>query len=30
VSAFVVVGIYVTRANSTYDRLTREIVEESR
>ena len=30
VSAFLLVGIYVLRANATYDRLTREIVEESR
>jgi uncharacterized membrane protein (DUF485 family) len=30
VSAFVLVGIYVARANATYDNLTREIVEESR
>jgi uncharacterized membrane protein (DUF485 family) len=30
VSAFVLVGIYVRRANSTYDSLTRDIVEESR
>lgn len=30
VSAFVLVGIYVARANATYDRLTRDIVEESR
>jgi uncharacterized membrane protein (DUF485 family) len=30
VSAFVLVGIYVIRANATYDRLTREIVEGSR
>ncbi len=30
VSAFVLVGIYVLRANATYDRLTRKIVEESR
>ncbi|MGA2636778.1 DUF485 domain-containing protein [Methylocella sp.] len=29
VSAFVLVGIYVIRANATYDSLTREIVEES-
>jgi uncharacterized membrane protein (DUF485 family) len=29
VSAFVLVGIYVARANATYDSLTREIVEES-
>jgi uncharacterized membrane protein (DUF485 family) len=30
VSAFVLVGIYVRRANSAYDSLTRAIVEESR
>lgn len=30
VSAFVLVGIYVVRANSTYDRLIREISEGSR
>ncbi len=30
VSAFVLVGIYVHRANATYDSLTRAIVEESR
>jgi len=30
VSAFVLVGIYVVRANATYDSLTRDIVEESR
>jgi uncharacterized membrane protein (DUF485 family) len=30
VSAFLLVGIYVLRANATYDRLTREIVKESR
>jgi uncharacterized membrane protein (DUF485 family) len=30
VSAFILVGIYVVRANATYDSLTREIVEESR
>lgn len=30
VSAFVLVGIYVQRANSTYDSLIRAIVEESR
>lgn len=30
VSAFVLVGIYVRRANATYDELTRQIVEESR
>jgi uncharacterized membrane protein (DUF485 family) len=29
VSAFVLTGIYVVRANTTYDRLIREIVEES-
>jgi uncharacterized membrane protein (DUF485 family) len=29
VSAFVLVGIYVLRANSTYDRLIREIIEET-
>lgn len=29
-SAFVLTGIYVTIANSTYDELTRKIVEESR
>jgi uncharacterized membrane protein (DUF485 family) len=29
VSAFVLVGIYVRRANSTYDRLIRDIVEEA-
>lgn len=29
VSAFILVGIYVARANATYDTLTREIVEES-
>ena len=29
VSAFILVGIYVLRANATYDSLTREIVEES-
>ena len=28
VSAFILVGIYVLRANATYDSLTREIVEE--
>ncbi len=30
VSAFVLVGLYVYRANATYDGLTRQIVEESR
>ncbi len=30
VSAFVLVGVYVRRANATYDTLTRAIVEESR
>jgi uncharacterized membrane protein (DUF485 family) len=30
VSAFVLVGIYVRRANAVYDSLTRSIVEESR
>jgi uncharacterized membrane protein (DUF485 family) len=30
VSAFVLVGIYVLRANSTYDSLIRDIVEEAR
>jgi uncharacterized membrane protein (DUF485 family) len=30
VSAFLLVGLYVLRANATYDRLTRDIVEESR
>jgi uncharacterized membrane protein (DUF485 family) len=30
VSAFLLVGIYVWRANSTYDSLIRDIVEESR
>jgi uncharacterized membrane protein (DUF485 family) len=30
VSAFVLTGIYVAIANSTYDELTRKIVEESR
>jgi uncharacterized membrane protein (DUF485 family) len=30
VSAFVLVGIYVRRANLTYDRLIREIIEETR
>jgi uncharacterized membrane protein (DUF485 family) len=30
VSAFVLVGVYVHRANSTYDSLIRDIVEESR
>lgn len=30
VSAFVLVGIYVHRANAAYDSLTRAIVEESR
>jgi uncharacterized membrane protein (DUF485 family) len=30
VSAFVLVGIYVRRANSTYDRLIRDIIEETR
>ncbi len=30
VSAFVLVGIYVLRANATYDGLIRDIVEESR
>jgi uncharacterized membrane protein (DUF485 family) len=30
VSAFVLVGIYVRKANATYDSLTRAIVEESR
>ena len=30
VSAFILVGIYVVRANATYDSLTRDIVEESR
>jgi uncharacterized membrane protein (DUF485 family) len=30
VSAFLLVGLYVLRANATYDRLTRAIVEESR
>jgi len=30
VSAFVLTGIYVARANSEYDDLTRQIVEESR
>ena len=29
-SAFVLVGIYVRRANSTYDSLIRDIVEETR
>jgi len=29
VSAFVLTGIYVVRANTTYDRLIREIIEES-
>lgn len=29
-SAFVLVGIYVARANALYDSLTREIVEEAR
>lgn len=30
VSAFVLTGIYVRRANATYDTLTRQIVEESK
>jgi uncharacterized membrane protein (DUF485 family) len=30
VSAFVLVGVYVHRANSSYDSLIRDIVEESR
>ncbi len=30
VSAFVLTGYYVTRANSTFDSLTREIVQESK
>jgi uncharacterized membrane protein (DUF485 family) len=30
VSAFVLVGIYVRKANAVYDKLTRAIVEESR
>jgi uncharacterized membrane protein (DUF485 family) len=30
VSAFALVGIYVSKANATYDSLTRAIVEESR
>lgn len=30
ISAFVLVGIYVRRANSTYDGLIRDIVEETR
>ncbi|VFU16447.1 conserved hypothetical protein; putative inner membrane protein involved in acetate transport [Methylocella tundrae] len=30
VSAFVLVGVYVRRANATYDGLVRDIVEESR
>jgi uncharacterized membrane protein (DUF485 family) len=30
VSAFVLVGIYVRKANATYDSLTRDIVQESR
>jgi uncharacterized membrane protein (DUF485 family) len=30
VSAFVLVGIYVRRANSTYDGLIRDIIEETR
>jgi len=30
VSAFVLTGIYVRRANAQFDRLTREIVEESK
>jgi uncharacterized membrane protein (DUF485 family) len=30
VSAFVLTGIYVTKANARYDELTREIVEESK
>jgi uncharacterized membrane protein (DUF485 family) len=30
VSAFVLVAIYVARANRTYDSLTRAIIEESR
>ncbi|ACK51547.1 protein of unknown function DUF485 [Methylocella silvestris BL2] len=30
ISAFVLVGIYVLRANATYDGLIRDIVEESR
>ena len=30
ISAFVLVGIYVRRANSTYDSLIRDIVEETR
>jgi uncharacterized membrane protein (DUF485 family) len=29
VSAFVLVGIYVYRANSTYDALTRDVIEET-
>lgn len=30
VSAFILTGVYVRKANATYDRLTREIVEEAR
>ena len=30
ISAFVLVGIYVRKANATYDSLTRDIVRESR
>lgn len=30
VSAFVLTGIYVSKANATYDALTKEIVEESK
>lgn len=29
VSAFILTGVYVRKANATFDRLTREIVEES-
>ncbi|WP_374548019.1 DUF485 domain-containing protein [Rhodoblastus sp.] len=30
VSAFVLTGIYVSKANASYDALTKEIVEESK
>ncbi len=30
IAAFVITGIYVARANATYDTLTRQIVEESK
>ena len=30
VAAFVITGIYVARANATYDTLTQEIIEESK